>query len=218
MKTEDLIHQLGGELRPVRRLLPPWQRGAIWLACGVLYVTAVVTFAWVRRGALGAESDAPYVLQQTALALTAVLAALAAFASVVPGTASRARAMLAAPIGLMMAALVWGTIRDLQQFGSVGVGRETDWPCVVSISLGGPALWTVAGIMLRRGAVLQPRLTAALAGVAAVSLANIEACLGRVHVFTSTVIVWHGAAVVLVIAAFVAVGPWVLNRRQRGSS
>jgi hypothetical protein len=218
MKTEDLIHQLGGELRPVRRLRPPWQRAAIWLACSVTYVTAVVAWAWVRRGGLGAESDAPYVLQQAALGLTGILAALAAFASVIPGTASRARAALAAPVGLMMAALLWGTIRDLQQFGTIGIGRETDWPCVVSITFGGLALWTVGSVMLRRGAVLEPRLTAALAGVAAVSFANIEACLGRVHGFTSTVIVWHGATVIIVIAAFVALGPWVMHRGQSASS
>jgi hypothetical protein len=177
----------------------------------------VVTFAWVRRGALGAESDAPYVLQQATLALTGILAAVAAFASVIPGTTSRARAALAAPIGLMMVTLAWGTARDLQQFGTVGIGRETDWPCVVSITLGGLALWTVASAMLRRGAVLEPHLTAALAGVAAVSLANIEACLSRVHAFTATVIVWHGATVILVIAAFVALGPRVLRRRLAGS-
>ena len=66
--------------------------------------------------------------------------------------------------------------------------------------------------------MLEPRLTAALAGVAAVSLANIEACVSRMHAFTATVIVWHGVTVVFVIAAFVAVGPWVLHRHQRASS
>src|SRR5688500_13650589 len=207
MKTEDLIHRLGRELRPVHRLRPPWQRAAIWLACAVMYVAAVVTFAWVRRGALGAESDAPYVLQQATLGLTGILAALAAIASVIPGIASRARAALVAPIGLLMAALLWGTILDLQHFATVGVGRETDWPCVVSIALGGLALWAVAIAMLRRGAVLEPRLTAALAGVAAVSLANIEACVSRYHAFTATVIVWHGVTIALVMVGVVALGP-----------
>ena len=128
MKTEDLIHELGGELSPVRRLLPPWQRATLWLACGGIYVAALATFAWVRRGALGVESDAPELApaRQAALAAIGILAALAAFASVIPGTSSRARAALAAPIALMMAALLWGTVRDLQQFGTVGVGRETD--------------------------------------------------------------------------------------------
>jgi hypothetical protein len=214
MKTEDLINQLGREMSPVRRLLAPWKRAALWLACSVVYVAAVVTFAWVRRGALGVESNAPYLLQQAALALAGILAALAAFASVIPGTSSRARAALAVPIGLMMAALLWGTMRDLQEFGTVGLGRETDWPCVVSITLGGLALWTVASAMLRRGAVLEPRLTAVLAGVAAVSVANIEACVSRVHAFTATVIVWHGVTIALVMVGLVALGPRLLSRRR----
>ena len=95
---------------------------------------------------------------------------------------------------------------------------ERCWPCVVSITLGGVALWVAAGMMLRRGAVLEPRQTAMLAGIAAVSLANIEACLGRVHAFTSTVIVWHGATVALVLTAFVVLGPWAFNRRHASQS
>ena len=40
MTTDDLIQQLGRDLRPVRRLSPSWQRAAVWLACGVVYVVA----------------------------------------------------------------------------------------------------------------------------------------------------------------------------------
>ena len=88
----------------------------------------------------------------------------------------------------------------------------------MSITLGGLALWTVASAMLRRGAVLEPRLTAVLAGVAAVSLANIEACVSRVHAFTATVIAWHGVTIALVMIGFVALGPRVLSRRRRATS
>jgi hypothetical protein len=66
--------------------------------------------------------------------------------------------------------------------------------------------------MLRRGAVLQPRVTSMLAGIAAVSLANIEACVSRLHGFTATVIVWHGAAVAVLMLALVLLGPRLLSR------
>jgi hypothetical protein len=213
MKTEDLILQLGRELSPVQRLASPLRRATVWLTGGVAYVAVMAAFAWVRSGALGIEVAAPYLLQQAALAVTAVLAALAAFASVIPGTASRARAALAAPVGLMMIVLLWGTVRDLRQFGTAGFGRETDWPCVMSITLGGLALWAVAGAMLRRGAPLEPRVTAVLAGVAALSLANVEACISRVHTLTSTVIAWHGTTVVLLLTGLLALGPRVLGGR-----
>jgi hypothetical protein len=214
MKTDELIHELGRDLRPVRPLPSPARRAGLWLSIGVVYVAVVVTLGWVRRGQLGIETAAPYVLQQLALALTGLFAALAAFMSVIPGVTSRARVALVLPVLVMMAALAWSTLRDVQQFGTAGFGIETDWPCVVSTTLGGLALWGVAGVMLRRGAVLEPRMTALLAGIAAVSLANIEACLGRIHAFTATVIVWHGTTAVLLLLASLALGPLVLARRR----
>jgi hypothetical protein len=217
MKTDELIHDLARELRPVRRLPPPGRQAAVWLSCSALYLAAVVALAWIRRGHLGVETDAPYLLQQAALASTGVLAALAAFASVIPGVATRARTALVVPLGVMMAALAWGVRGDLQQLGTAGLGSETDWPCVISITLGGLVLWGIAGAMLRRGAVLEPRLTALLAGVAAVSLANIEACVSRIHAFTATVIVWHGATAAVLLVAALALGPSLFRRGRRAS-
>jgi hypothetical protein len=213
MTTDDLIQQLGRDLRPVRRLSPSWQRATVWLACGVVYVVAAALVGWFRRGALGVEAAAPYVLQQGALAITACFAALAAFASVVPGIRSRATAALSIPLAAIMLALLWGAWRDLEQVGTFGLGRETDWPCVLSITLGGTALWGVASAMLRRGAVLEPRTTSLLAAVAALSLANIEACVSQSHAFAATVIVWHGATAASLMLAVIMVGPWVLVQR-----
>lgn len=212
MKTDELIHGLGRDLRPVRRLLSPERRAALWLSFAVVYVTAVVALTWVRRGYLGVDASVPYVLQQLALASIGVLTARASFASVMPGTASRARLTLL-PLTGMIAALVWGVLRDVQQLGTLGLGREADWPCVLSTTIGTMLLWGGAAAMLRRGAVLEPRLTATLAGVAAVSLANIEACVSRIHAFTATVIVWHGVTVAVLLLGVVMLGPLVLVRR-----
>lgn len=214
MKTDELIHELGRDLRPVRRLPPPGRRAAWWLSGGALYVAALAGFAWARRGHLGVELAAPDLTQQVTLALTSVLAAVAAFASVSPGTISRSRAALMLPLGAMMAALVWGVARDVQESGSIGLGRETDWPCVVSTTIGTIVLWGMASAMLRRGAVLEPRMTAVLAGAAAVSLANIEACVGRAHAFTATVIVWHGVTAAVLMLGVLTLGPRLLTRRR----
>lgn len=216
MKTDELIHELARTLEPVRRLPPPGRRAASWLACGALYLAAVVMLAWIRRGQLGVEAEAPYVLQQGSLAFTGALAARAAFASVTPGVANRMRAALMLPVGVMVAALAWGTLRDVQQFGTAGLGRETDWPCVASTALGSLVLWGVAGVMLRRGAVLEPRATALLAGIAALSLANIEACVNRTHAFTATVIVWHGTTASVWLAVVLVLGPLLLAKRSDG--
>jgi hypothetical protein len=96
-----------------------------------------------------------------------------------------------------LAALLWNCWRDLQTWGTVGITSQTDWPCVVSIATGGAVLGGPMLLMLRRGAPLTPRTTALLGGVAALSFANIEACLTRPHTFTMTVLAWHGITIAL---------------------
>ena len=66
---------------------------------------------------------------------------------------------------------------------------------VGGLVVGAPLVW-----MLRRGAPLTPGLTAFLAGLAALSFANIEACLTRPHPFAVTVLLWHGGTVAALAA------------------
>jgi hypothetical protein len=212
MKTDDLIERLGTDLRRVRPLASPWRRALIWLVIAGGYVALVVVASWLRRGALrGVSTEPVYLLQQAGLIVTAVPAAVAAFASVIPGDSRRFRWMPLAAVAIVMLTFVWGIVRDVNTQGLVGVGREADWPCVLSIVAGGAILWSVAAGMLRRGAPLAPASTSLLAGLAAVSLANLEACVTRSHAFTVTVLVWHGMTSMLVIAVVVASGRRLLT-------
>jgi hypothetical protein len=207
MNTEDLIQRLGDRLEPVRPLAPPWRRAAAWLACAAAYLCGVVLLAWARgRSLAGAD-----LVQQGALIATAISASVAAFASVVPASDKRMLGIPLAPGMLVMAALVWGCVVDVRMHGTFGVGREVDWPCVVSISVGGAVLWALGVAMLRRGAPLTPRVSSLLAGVAAFSVANLEACLSRPHVFTITVLLWHGMTTALLVTALAHVGRGLLK-------
>ncbi len=210
MNTEDLIQRLGDRLEPVRPLAPPWRRAAAWLACAAAYLCGIVLLAWARgRSLAGAD-----LVQQGALIATAISASVAAFASVVPAFDKRMLGILLAPGMLLMAALVWGCIVDVRMHGTFGVGREVDWPCVVSISVGGAVLWALGVAMLRRGAPLTPRVSSLLAGVAAFAVANLEACLSRPHVFTITVLLWHGMTTALLVTALAHVGRGLLTWKQ----
>jgi hypothetical protein len=207
MNTEDLIQRLADRLEPVRPLAPPWRRAAAWLACAAAYLCGVVLLAWARgRSLAGAD-----LVQQGALIATAISASVAAFASVVPASDKRMLGIPLAPGMLVMAALVWGCVVDVRMHGTFGVGREVDWPCVVSISVGGAVLWALGVAMLRRGAPLTPRVSSLLAGVAAFSVANLEACLSRPHVFTITVLLWHGMTTALLVTALAHVGRGLLK-------
>jgi hypothetical protein len=212
MKTDDLIARLGTDLRPVRPLASPRRRAAIWLVIAGGYVALVLVASWLRRGALlGVSTEPVYVLQQAGLIATAVPAAVAAFASVIPGGSRRLRWMPLAAVAIVMMTVMWGMARDVNIHGTLGAGRETDWPCVISIVAGGAILWSVAAVMLRLGAPLAPMITSLLAGLAAVSLANLEACVTRSHAFSVTVLIWHGTTSMLVIAVVVASGRRLLT-------
>jgi hypothetical protein len=135
-----------------------------------------------------------------------ISAAVAAFASVVPGRGGRARAIPLVSAVALMAALAWGSVNDIRALSTLGVGRETDWPCVLSITFGGAALWGVALVMLKQGAPLTPATTSLLAAAAALSVANIEVCITRGHGFTITVVLWHGVTTAVMLAFLTRVG------------
>jgi hypothetical protein len=210
MQTDDLIHRLGNQLVPVRPLPPPWRRATTWLLVAGGYLTPVMLLAWRRHGVLATRGEWTFIFQQLAVIATAVTAALAAFASVIPGPNRRVLVVPLAPAALMMGTLGVGCLTDWRMHGTLGLGQETDWPCVVSLTLGGVMLWALAMAMLRRGAPLAPRVSSGLAGVAALSVANLEACVARPHVFSITVVVWHGLTTALIGTLFMRAGGGLL--------
>jgi hypothetical protein len=204
MKTDELIARLGREAAAVTPLPSPARRTAVWLACGALYVTVSSVMILAAMSGTGTAVTPLYLLQQAASLLTGITAAGAAFASVVPGASDRVRRLPVIAGALWIGSVVWASVLDGQASGTVGFAAETDWPCVVSMTIGAVVLGMPLLVMLRRGAPLTPRATALLAGLAAVSLANIMACLTRPHAFAMTVLLWHGgtAAVMAVLFAW----------------
>jgi hypothetical protein len=212
MNTEDLIQRLGDSLQPVRPLAAPWRRATSWLACAAVYLCAAVLLALARgRSPEGAGAD---LAQQGALIATAMAASVAAFASVVPASDKRVLGIPLITGMLVMATLVWDCVADMRMHGTLGIGRETDWPCVASISFGGALLWALGVAMLRGGAPLTPRVTSVLTGVAAFSVANVEACLSRGHTFTITVLLWHGMTTALLVTALGLAGRSLLTWKK----
>lgn len=218
MRTDELIQRLGNDLAPVRPLAPPRTRAAVWLLCAATYVVAVAGVAWVRHGLEGVSAEPQYVAQQLALVAMGITAAAAAFASVVPGMNRRLLAVPLVPAAVVMLTLLTGCLRDLQQRGTLGFGVETDWPCVASIAVGGLALWGVALVMLRRGAPLAARTTSTLAALAALGAVNVEACLTRPHLFSLTVVLWHGLTIAVLVAVLAHVGPRLFTWRVLDTS
>ena len=200
MKTDDLIDRLGRDLTVVRPLPTPGMRTAVWMlwATGYLVVVAVMMFAVMSSA--GATPTPLYLVQQSAAIVTGIMAARAAFLSVIPGSNNRVWVLPAIGATVWAVSLLWAGVRDLEASGTLGVTSQSDWPCVVSMTLGGLVVGSPLVWMLRRGAPLTPGLTAFLAALAALSVANIEACLTRPHAFALTVLLWHGGTVAAVAA------------------
>jgi hypothetical protein len=147
-----------------------------------------------------------FLVQQSAALVTGIMAARAAFASVIPGGSDRAWVVPAIGAAVWGVSLFWAGVLDLQASGTLGVTSQSDWPCVASMTLGGLAVGAPLVWMLLRGAPLTPRVTAFLGALAALSLVNIEACLTRPHAFALTVLLWHGGTVAVIAAVCVLLG------------
>ena len=206
MNTDDLIDRLGRDGTVAKPLPVPGMRTAAWMVWAVSYLVVVaVTMLAMMSSALVMPTPL-FLVQQSAALVTGIMAARAAFASVIPGSNNRVWAMPAMGAGVWGLSLLWAGVLDLQAVGTLGVTSQSDWPCVASMTVGGLVVGAPLVWMLRRGAPLTPGLTAFLAALAALSFANIEACLTRPHAFALTVLLWHGGTVAAVAALCALMG------------
>lgn len=210
-RHEALIHALGAELTPVRRLAPPWRRALGWLL--VVAVAAAVLF--VRHGAgtmLHRWGVAPDLgVAAVAGVVTAITAALASFVLAVPGR-SVGWAWLPVPSALLwIGASGMGCLRaHIPGMPVMDLHGAND--CLIfilsfSIPLSGLMIW-----LLRRACPLRPALTAVMVGLAsaAASASLLEIC----HNFDATAsdLLMHALAVAIVVGANAAMGGRLLAK------
>jgi hypothetical protein len=207
MKTDELIDRLGRDVTGVRPLPTPGMRTGVWMVWAVLYLFVATVLMLAVMSSAGVTPTALYLMQQSAAIVTGIMAARAAFWSVIPGSNNRVWVLPAIGATVWAVSLLWAGVRDLETSGTLGVTSQSDWPCVVSMTLGGLVVGSPLVWMLRRGAPLTPGLTAVLAALAALSFANIEACVTRPHAFALTVLLWHGSTVAAVATLCAIMGP-----------
>jgi hypothetical protein len=214
MDTNKLIARLAADATPVRPLAAPWVRMLVWLAISLPYVAAVVLLMPPEVNLAQALRDKQFLVEQAATLATAVMAAIAAFGSVVPGYDRRLFLLPLAPLALWLASLGEGCVQDWLRAGADGLHVRADWDCLLPAALIAiiPAMAMV--ILLRRGAPLLPRVTLALAALAMAALANFALRLFHLGDLSIMVLFWHlgSAAVLSVIAAWF--GPYVLRWRH----
>jgi hypothetical protein len=204
MDTERLIRTLAENVEPVRPLSRPWLRAIVWTAAGAVYLFVLV---WVMslRDDLGARLHDPrFLIEQAAALLTGVTAAVAAFATVVPGHRRRVVWLPLAFAAVWVAVVALGALRDLRLVATGTVVVQADWRCVWAILAGAAVPAGAMAMMLRRGVPLTPHMTAALGGLAAAGLGNLGVCLFDSHNSNLVVLMWH-CGTVFVVAAFAGI-------------
>lgn len=211
--TNDLIQHLAATASPVRPLSRPWRRAAGWLACALPYV-ALVTLLWsVRPDWSATLFDPRFVAEAATALLMAAAAAAAAFATVVPGYNRKALVLVLVPFALWLGVLGRGCLQDIARLGPEGLVLRTDWSCFPAILLTGAVPTIAMAVMLRRGAPLTPTLTMVLGGLGAAALADFGM---RFHHREAgpMVLVWHLAAIVVLLTIAGRTGRHVLRWRE----
>jgi hypothetical protein len=209
--TNKLIEHLAQTQRPVRPLPKPWLRTAIWLAIAAPYVALVVLLMSPRADLAAKLGDVRFVIEQVAALFTGITAAAAALATTIPGIDRRIVLLPVVPLAVWMGTLGQGCLQAWMELGPAGLSLRPDWICFPAITLVGAAPAIVIAVMLRRGAPLNPHLSAALGGLAAAGLGNFGLRLFHPQDASLMVLVWQLGTVFALSAIASCAGRYLLN-------
>lgn len=206
---EALIADLVADLRPVRPLASPLIRAAAWLVVVVALAAALAAFADLpaMRHRLMAVPD--MWLAMLGSALTAALAAVAAFELDLPDRSPRWALLPLPGLALWIGASGMGCLRTWLIPGVHDASSIEAMHCLAFILGLSVPLSLLIVVMLRRGFTLAPSLTGSCAGLAVASAS--ATLLDFFHPFdaAATDLAVHALAVGLVVG----VNRWVGGRR-----
>jgi len=214
MDTEAFIARIADNAEPVRRLRPPWLRTLFWIALGLPPLVLVIAAHGLNVDLNTFLGDRRLVVEQLAALATAISAAVAAFASTIPGKRRKRLWLPLIPLAVWLLTIGKGCVDDFLRLGSGWMSLRLDTGCLppmILISIV-PAIAMV--VMLRRGAPLSPRLTLALGALATAAIVNFGLRLFHVGDISLMVLVWHFGLIAVVSALAGIVGPRVLAWRQ----
>jgi len=211
MRTDDLISQLSGDLKPVRRIAAPWRSAAGWLGLALLVVGAAVAITGLRHDLPTRLMLPEERVNLAAALLTGIAAAFAAFQLALPDRSPR-WALLPLPFAAFwVSGLGWGCLRDFMEQGTLQLG--VSMACMRFILGFGIPLTAAMLWMTRHAAAIRPAPVAALGGLAAAAVASVGLTLVHHLDAAAMVLVWHGGSVALVTLLAWLVGP----RAMRGA-
>ena len=212
--TKQLIELLAENARPVRPLPQPCVRAAVWLALSVSYIAAVLMLMPAQNDIPSRLSEPLFIAEQCAAIATGIAAAVAAFLTIIPGHSRRWVMLPVLPLSIWLGTLGPGCVQELNRFGLRALPLHHSLSCFPFIALLGAIPAVAMAVMLRRGAPLTPRLTAALGGLAAAGLGNVGLRIIQPEDVTVMLLVWHTGGVIALSALAGSAGRYFLNWRS----
>src|SRR5262249_28530909 len=188
--TDNLTRNPAQDSALFRPLARSWIRAVGWLTISGIYMAIVVSL--MKRHGLPPKWDDPrFILEQVSALAVGVGAAVAAFATTVPGYNRSRLATLFIPLAGWLGTVGEGCIHSLTQLGPRALLLEHDLACFPFITLTGTLPAICMALMLRHGAPLTPRLTTGLGALAAAGLANFFLRLFHPEDVTLMLLFWH---------------------------
>jgi len=209
---DRLIHGLAADLKPVQPLPSPLKRALVWLGFVVAagLILSLIADLPAFAGRLAATPD--MWLAMTGSALTAVLAAIAAFKLSLPDS-PRAWAWLPLPAAVLwLAASGLGCLRGFVLPDTYVPPFSETIECLAIILALSVPFSLLLFAMLRQAFPLLPGLTAVIAGLAVAAAS--ATLLNLFHPFDAAVVdlLVHAFAVALVIIASRALGARIFGQ------
>ena len=213
-RSEDLIAALASQAAPVRRLRPPaWRTAGLVTLAGAIVALSV---AWhgLRPDLAEKMSEPLYLLEWLASLATALGAFLAAFHLSLPDRSPRWLAAALVPAAIWLSAIGIGCLADFTEHGAHAFAWGVSLPCFRYITEMGIPLTLVVLVMIRHAAPIRPIPATLCAGLGAAALS--AAGLSLFHDLEASwlVLIWHGSALITVLA-LAGLGGLVLRRFGR---
>ena len=212
--TEELIRRLTADAKPVHPLGRPHTRAALWLVLSIAYIVLMISLNPARHDVSSKLRGNSFIFEQAAAVATGIAAALAAFASVIPGYSRRWLTLPLLPLAVWLGSLGPGCFQEVAHFGMGGLPLEHNPWCAPFIVLFGSIPAVAMALMLRRGAPLTPRATAVVGGLAAAGLANAGVRVIHPEDVSVMLLVWHIGSVMALSAIAGGAGRYLFNWRS----
>ncbi|MBI2737109.1 MAG: DUF1109 family protein [Rhodospirillales bacterium] len=214
LDTRQLIQRLADDGAPVRRLPHPMTRAAAWLVISIPYVAALALIYRLSGVAITQVLDVRFLIEQLAMIVTAITAAIAAFCCIVPGRDRRIALLPLVPLAAWLASLAEACLSSWLRSGSFSLGLPVDWAYFPRFALIGLVPAVLMIVMLRRGAPLYPRSTLMLGALAVAALGNVGLRLFHAGNVTLTMLLCTFATIALLSALAAWVAPHILSWRH----